>query len=85
MENIESIRSKIKVLYETNPHVHLSIFVKHPKLQLNDVSVTITGIYNNLFRVELDESSPPKGYTLQYTDVYIKTIRIAELEALQRD
>lgn len=79
MTALETIKSRIKNLYETNPDIHINISVTHPKISLRNDPVTIKGVYPHVFRIEEVSSGVPKCHTLQYTDVLTKQIEIIEL------
>lgn len=79
MTALDIIKNKIKILYETNPNIHINISMTHPKICLRNDPVKITGIYKNVFRIEENSSGSPKCHTLQYTDILTKQIEIVEL------
>ncbi|MBQ8762779.1 MAG: hypothetical protein IJZ07_01585 [Clostridia bacterium] len=79
MTALETIKSRIKNLYETNSDIHINISVTHPKISLRNDPVTIKGVYPHVFRIEEVSSGVPKCHTLQYTDVLTKQIEIIEL------
>ena len=80
MSSLDLIKTKIKTLYETNPQIHVNISISHPKLNLQNDPATITGVYQNVFRIEEYSSGSPKYHTLQYTDIFTKQIEIVELK-----
>ncbi len=79
METVDSIKKKIAALYESDPHIHISICMTRPKLVVEAAPAVITAVYRNVFQVEECSDGMPKRHTLQYADVYIRQIRIAEL------
>ncbi len=80
METVDSIKQKITALFESDPHIHVSICMTRPKLVVEDAPAVITAVYRNVFQVEECNDGVPKRHTLQYTDVYIRQVRIAELQ-----
>ncbi len=80
MTQLELIREQIKQLYKINPNIHLNVFLKNPRITLENTNAKITGVYPHIFQVEEYTSGKPKQHTLQYTDVLIKNIVILELE-----
>ena len=80
MNNIDSIKNKIKMLYETNPKIHINIQSTRPKLILNNVYVIIKGVYPNIFCVEELGVEHPKTFSFQYVDILIGKIEISELK-----
>lgn len=80
MQIIDEIRDNIKMLYETNPNVHVSIETKSPrKTSLNNVPALIKGVYPHMFMIEDKSSDTSKIYTHNYTEIITKDIQIQEL------
>lgn len=79
MTTTELIKAKIADLYKTNPNIHINVSMTHPRIQLENEEVVIKGVYSHIFRIEEYSSGSPKSYSLQYSDVLIKHIEIAEL------
>lgn len=79
MTTMEIIKNKIGELYKTNPNIHINVSMIHPKIQLQNEEVVIKGVYSHIFQIEEYSTGSPKSYTLQYSDVLIKHIEIAEL------
>lgn len=80
MNDMEYIKSEIRRLYETDPIIHISVRMTHPKVSVKDAQVRIVGVYRNIFQVEQEGGDRPNRYTLQYTDVLIGQVTIAELD-----
>lgn len=80
MSSIDIIRLKIKKLYEVCPDIHINVSMKNPKITRKNVSATITGVYPHVFQVRDKSGDGKKSYTLQYSDVLIKQIEIAEFD-----
>ena len=78
--NIELIKSQIMELYEKKAEIHVEVHSTRPKIQVENAPARITGVYKNLFRIETVENGLLKGYTVQYTDLFIGRVRIKELE-----
>ena len=76
MNEIERIKRKIQTLYHTNPVIHVDVSINRPKVLVNGQQARIVGIYPHIFQIEAEG----KRYSLQYSDVLIKSIRILELE-----
>ena len=49
MGNIDQIKSKIKQLYETDPHIHVEIKISRPKGVTDPIFAMITNVYPNFF------------------------------------
>lgn len=79
MNEIQSIKSKIRNLYETQPNIHMSVAFARPKAVIENIDATIFGVYKNIFRVEVTKDGEHHKYTLQYTDVLTGRVEIAEL------
>lgn len=83
MNETEKVRAEIKKLYETNPHIHLNMTVKHPGVTLTNAPATITGVYSHIFQIESDEIDILdilKRYTVQYSEVLMGNVEIVELK-----
>ncbi len=79
MNSLEAIREQIKKLYSENPEIHLNVSLKRPRIQLENTTATIKGVYPHIFQIEENTSGKPKQHTLQYTDILIGNIDILEL------
>ncbi|MBR3894547.1 MAG: hypothetical protein IKJ35_05305 [Clostridia bacterium] len=80
MKTIESIKSQIQRLYETNPNVHVNIKMTHPRISVKDTAAVITGVYRNLFRIVEHDCGYARTHSIQYAEVLIGQVVIAELE-----
>jgi len=49
--------------------------MNRPKIRIANQKARIKGVYSNVFQIE----AQGKCYTLQYTDILIKNITIAEI------
>ena len=76
MTEIDKVKRKIQTLYRTNPFIHVDVSIKRPKVLVNGQQARIVGVYPHIFQIEAEG----KRYSLQYSDVLIKSIRILELE-----
>ena len=76
---LEQIRQRISERYLSDPNIRINVFLRQPRLHLNDVPVKITGVYRNIFQVEDTSSGQPKHYALQYKDVLTHNIEILDL------
>ena len=47
--SIETIKRKIKGLYESNPHIHINVFVPHGKALLENEPVLLKRVYPHIF------------------------------------
>ncbi len=83
MSNLALIKERVKALYESDPHIHINVSIPRLKPALKNVSVVITAIYPNIFRIEEDSESERHSYTVQYTDILTKQIEILELNAVK--
>lgn len=80
MSSLDLIKQDIRNLYETNPEIHVNVFISRPRLNLQNVSAVIKGVYPNVFRIEECSSGSPKYHTLQYVDILTQQIEIIELK-----
>ncbi len=79
MTAIEEIKERITALYNQRQRVHITINLSHPRINLNQTPVIITGVYPHVFRVEELYSEIKKSHTLQYNDLLTSNVRIDEL------
>ena len=77
---IESIRCDIRRLFEENPHIHVNVTMRHPKVSVQNGPAVIKGIYPNTFQLEETESGFTQRHCVQYNDVLIGRVEILELQ-----
>lgn len=78
INDVEMVRRQIRHRYETNPQMRINVSLTHPKLQLQNVQVTITGVFSHLFQIEECDSGRPLRHALQYSDVLLHHIEILD-------
>lgn len=74
--DVEKVRQQIRHRFETNPKMCINVSLAQPKLHLQNVEVTITGVFSHLFQIEECDSGKPMRHTLQYLDVLLHHIEI---------
>ncbi|MBE6657025.1 MAG: hypothetical protein E7604_01130 [Ruminococcaceae bacterium] len=79
MDTLDIIKHKLRVLYETNPEVHVNFQMTHPKIDLHHSPAKLCGIYPHVFRLEECTTGTPLCHTLQYKDILTGQIEIVEL------
>ena len=79
---MDCIKSEIQKLYQTNPHIHITLKMTHPKVIVEGAPVVIVGVYKNIFQIEENESGHPRRHTFRYGDVLIGQIVIEELNCV---
>ena len=77
---IDTIRKDICNLFETNPHIHVNVTMRHPKVSVQNGSAVIKGVYPNTFQLEEAESGYKQCHSVQYNDVLIGRVEILELQ-----
>ncbi len=75
----ETIRTAIRTLMESAPHIHMDVNISRPKLKLEGAEATLTGVYPHFFIIEEKSCGTVRRHTLQYADVLTRRIVIAEL------
>ena len=80
MQDINVIKEKIKKLYENGASISICVHSSRPKIEVDGASVSIKGVYKNLFTIEAIENGLKKTYTVPYADVFIGKVKILELE-----
>ena len=76
MNTVDIIRNRIQELYRTNPVINIDVSMSHPKVRPTNQEAIIKEVYPHIFRI----STQGKLYSIQYTDILIKAVRIAEPE-----
>lgn len=80
MNVLDIIRDRIRILYKTNPNIHVNVTLKRPhKTKLNNLAVVIKGVYPHMFQVEDSSEGGAKLYMHSYTDIVTKEVEILEL------
>lgn len=80
MSVLETIKDNIRLLYETDPDIHVNVVIKSPRrMKLINLPVTIKGVYPHMFQIEERSGRIPRLFTHLYTDVITKDIEILEL------
>jgi uncharacterized protein Veg len=80
MSTVEHIKSEIKRLYETNPNIHISVKMTHPKVIVEGTPAKLVGVYKNIFQIEENDNGHTNRHTFQYGDVLIGQVVIEELD-----
>ena len=77
---IETIRKSIRNLFETNPHIHVNVTMRHPKVSVQNGAAVIKGVYPNTFQLEETKNGYTQRHCVQYNDVLIGRVEILELQ-----
>ena len=75
MAAIDVIKNRVRERYLSNPDIHIDVSIKRPKIRIVNQEAKIIGVYKNLFQIKAEG----KRYTVLYSDILIKNVRIAEL------
>ena len=75
MSTIDVIKNRVRELYLSNPDIHIDVSIKRPKIKIVNQEAKIIGVYKILFQIEAEG----KRYTVLYSDILIKNVRIAEM------
>ena len=76
MNTKNKIKNQIQMLFQTNPIIHVDVSINRPRITLSNQEARIKGVYKNIFQIESNGTC----YSIQYSELLINTIRIAELE-----
>ena len=79
MQDINAIKNAVTELYNEKKEIHVEVHSKKPKINILDSKAHITGVYRNLFTIEVIENGLKKSYTVPYTDMFIGRVKIKEL------
>lgn len=80
MQDINVIKDRVGELFVRAPEVHIDVHSTRPKVSVSSLPAKIVGVYRNFFRIEAVEDGMLKAYTVQYTDLFIGRVKIAELD-----
>lgn len=78
--DIQKIKQRIERRFQTNPKIHINVALTQPKLHLDNVEVTITGVFSHIFQIEEMDNGQPQRHTLQYSDILLHHIDILDLD-----
>ncbi len=79
MNELQSIRKKVQMLYEADPHIHINVAVSRPKIAMQNIEATIAGVYPNIFCIEVFQNGERHRHAVQYTDIFTGQVQIIEL------
>ena len=80
MNVLDIVRSRIQLLYEKHPDIHVNVTLKRPhKVVMNNLPVVITGVYPHMFQVEYIEKGISRQFMHQYTDIITRDVEILEM------
>ena len=80
MNLLDIVRSRIKLLYEKHPDIHVNVTLKRPhKVTMNNLPVVITGVYPHMFQVQYTDNGVSRQYMHQYTDIVTRDVVILEM------
>ena len=65
-------------MYKSNPNIHINLKLNRPKVIVEDMPAVITGVFNNIFEIKVNENGTNTSYTHQYGDVLVGRIHIQE-------
>lgn len=77
---IETIKKGIQELYDTAPHIHVNVTMRHPKVSVQNGEAVIKGVYPNIFQIEETDNGYKRCHSVQYNDVLIGRVEILELQ-----
>ena len=83
--DIRLAKAKIKYLCDNHPHIHILFSLTRSKINMKMYEGVITGVYPNLFTVEVNSDGCKKQHTFQYIDVLTGCVHIDELERVVRN
>ncbi len=73
-------KERLTELYESDPYIHIDVNLARPRVELNNVRVKITGVYRHIFQIEVEKNGKIERYSLQYGDITVGIVKIAELQ-----
>ncbi len=79
VRDVNEIKSAILKLYEQKTDIHVNVNTTKPRIHITDAPASITGVYKNLFTIEVIENGLKKVFSIPYTDIFIGKVSINEL------
>lgn len=79
MKSVLSIKKEIELLYKNKASLHLNMTIPHSKIRIKKMSGRISGVYPNIFTVEAICDGAKKSYAIQYSEILMGSVEIAEL------
>lgn len=79
MQDINTIKEAINVLFNENKEIHIDVHSTRPKINVSNAPATITGVYKNLFTVDVYENGIKKVFSIPFTDLFIGKVIIKEI------
>ena len=76
MKTVDRIRAEIVKLYRTDPNIHIDVSMNRPRVRISNQEARIKSVYPHIFNIE----TQGKCYSVQYTEILTKNVRIVELE-----
>ena len=78
MTQLDVIKRKVALLYSKHPKIHVNVRLNHPRMEIKNDIVTITGVYKNIFCIEEYTTGVPRTHSLLYVDVLTGDFEIIE-------
>ncbi len=80
MNVLDIVRSRVQLLYEKHPDIHVNVTIKRPhRVIMNNLPVVITGVYSHMFQVEYIDKGISRQFLHQYTDIVTRDVEILEM------
>lgn len=76
---LEIVKAKIERLFQSDPHIHITVTGTSPRIDVRNQPAEIVGIYKNLFRIKVDDGSAKHFHTLPYTDLLTDKVTVREI------
>jgi len=80
LNDIRVAREKMKYLCDNKILIHIKFSLTRSKMNTKCYNGIVTGVYPNLFTVQLENSDGKKQQTFQYIDLLTGNVGIEELE-----
>ena len=77
---INTVRTKIKELYQINPNIHVNVSMTRPKIAVRNSPAIIKAVYEHVFQIQECSPEGNRIHTVQYSDICTKQIEIIELK-----
>ncbi len=79
VRDINEIKNAVSEFYEQKTEIRVNVNTTKPRIHITDAPASITGVYKNLFTIEVIENGLQKVFSIPYTDIFIGKVTINEL------
>ena len=76
ISDVEKIKEYVKGLYEKGEEITIEYKSTHPRIDVKDTKVKITGVYRNFFTIKENRGHMAIQHTVMYVDIITGNFKI---------